>query len=160
MRPITFINYSDTFKKQLTEIYSQSIIQLAPPFYNSAQIEMWANYPQQHPEAFAELLQQGDVIIAIDAHNHAIGFGQLHPHNYISLLYVSPQASRQGIGRAIYQQLEQIAIKTHQTTISVTASKLSKPLFKQFGFELIDTEIAVRNGIEFERYNMVKILPN
>lgn len=158
MSTITFIYYKNAYQNQLAQLYYNAVTELALPFYNSAQIDMWANYPMQNSAAFSKLLLQGNVLIAIDGNNKAVGFGQLHPNNYLSLLYISPQHSRQGIGTAIYEQLEEIAINSHQSMISVTASKLSKPLFEQLGFELIDTEIALRNNIEFERYNMVKLL--
>ena len=146
------------YQQELSQLYYDAIIKLAPAYYHPQQVKIWANYPRKHPKEFAKLLTQGDVIMAINNKGQVIGFGQLNPKNYIALLYTQPEFNRLGVASAIYRKLEQLAYITHQTTLSVTASKLSQPLFQKLGFELIDTEITIRDDITFERYNMVKLL--
>ncbi|WP_233217772.1 MULTISPECIES: GNAT family N-acetyltransferase [unclassified Photobacterium] len=142
----------------MSQLYYDAITKIAPAYYHPQQVKIWADYPRKHPNEFAKLLTQGAVIMAINNEGSVMGFGQLHPKNYIALLYTRPEFNRLGVASAIYSKLEQIAHISHQTTLSVTASKLSLPLFSKLGFELIDTEIAIRDDITFERYNMVKLL--
>ena len=158
MTSIKLRNYKPHYQQELSQLYYDAIIKLAPAYYHPQQVKIWANYPRKHPKEFAKLLTQGDVIMAINNKGQVIGFGQLNPKNYIALLYTQPEFNRLGVASAIYRKLEQLAYITHQTTLSVTASKLSQPLFQKLGFELIDTEITIRDDITFERYNMVKLL--
>ncbi|MCG3864677.1 MULTISPECIES: GNAT family N-acetyltransferase [unclassified Photobacterium] len=158
MTSITLCNYKQHYQQELSQLYYDAITKLAPAYYNQQQIKLWADYPRKYPEEFAELLMQGNVIMALNNKGTVIGFGQLNPQSYVSLLYVKPQYHRLGVASTIYKHLEQLAYITHQTTLSVTASKLSQPLFEKLGFELIDTEIVIRTDIQFERYNMVKLL--
>ncbi|PSV63670.1 GNAT family N-acetyltransferase [Photobacterium profundum] len=125
--------------------------------YTKHQVQMWADYPIQYFDEFKAMLANGHTYVAISSCGEILGFGQLCPTDYVTLLYVLPEYSRAGVGTTIYKQLEDIAQDNQQKCLSVTASKISKGLFEKLGFEVIDTEISLRNGIEFERYNMVKI---
>ena len=158
MTSIQFRNYKPRYEQELSQLYYDAITKLAPAYYHPQQVKIWADYPRKHPNEFAKLLTQGTVIMAINSKGKVMGFGQLHPKNYIALLYTLPEFNRLGVASAIYSKLEQLAYISHQTTLSATASKLSLPLFRKLGFELIDTEVAVRDNITFERYNMVKLL--
>lgn len=156
--PCSLQMYQPCYQNKLAQIFHNAVIELAPPFYNAAQIALWANFPIHHSDAFGELLLQGHTVIAFTPDDDIAGFGQLHPNNYVSLLYVSPHYQRQGIATTIYHQLETLARRHQQATLTVTASKLSQPLFEKMGFELLETEYALRNNIAFERYLMMKIL--
>jgi putative acetyltransferase len=158
MTTITLHNYQSHYFSQLAQVYSDAVIEQASPVYRPEQIAMWADYPSSHPADFAALLKEGTVLMALSKSHHVVGFGQLNPRNYVSLLYVLRDYSRQGIATTIYNQLEHLARIDMQSTISVTASKVSKPLFEKLGFELIEDELSLRNNIEFERFIMVKPL--
>ncbi|EAR54166.1 hypothetical protein SKA34_10398 [Photobacterium sp. SKA34] len=158
MTSIQLLNYNPHYEQELSQLYYDAITKLAPAYYHPQQVKIWADYPRKYPNEFAKLLTQGTVIMAINSKGKVMGFGQLHPKNYIALLYTQPEFNRLGIASAIYSKLEQLAYKNHQTILSVTASKLSLLLFQKLGFETIDTEIAIRDDVTFERYNMVKLL--
>ncbi|MCW8328589.1 GNAT family N-acetyltransferase [Photobacterium sp. SDRW27] len=142
----------------VADIYHRAATTLGKDFYSPEQITTWADYPRSYPDEFETLVNQSHTLVAVNNNNQPIAFGQLHPSNHLTLLYVLPEYSRQGLGKKIYLTLEAIAIANSQSTISVTASKVSKSLFEQLGFELIEEEVSVRNNIPFERYNMVKVL--
>ena len=142
----------------VAEIYYQAAKTLGQDFYSPEQIAIWADYPRSHPDEFEALINQGHTLVAVNKNNQPIAFGQLHPTNHLTLLYVLPEYSRQGLGKQLYTTLEAIALANNQVNMSVTASKVSKALFEQLGFELIEEEVSLRNNIPFERYNMVKVL--
>lgn len=143
---------------RLAQIYSRAAAISGKGHYTQAQIEMWASFPLQHFDEFQTILLQGYTYLAADHRGNPIGFAQLHPTNHLTLLYVLPEFSRQGVGQQLYQHLETIAIADKQTFISVTASKISKGMFEKMGFIAIETELSLRNNIAFERYNMTKYL--
>jgi len=142
----------------LARIYTRAATISGREHYSQMQIDMWANFPVQHFDEFQAMLMQGHTYLATDHQGNPIGFAQLHPTNHLTLLYVLPEFSRQGVGQRLYQHLEAIAIADKQTCISVTASKISKGLFEKMGFISVETEISLRNNIAFERYNMTKFL--
>ncbi|PSW05185.1 GNAT family N-acetyltransferase [Photobacterium lipolyticum] len=142
----------------LARIYTRAATISGREHYSQPQIEMWANFPVQHFDEFQAMLKQGHTYLAIDHQGKPLGFAQLHPTNHLTLLYVLPEFSRQGIGQQLYKHLEAIAIADKQAFISVTASIISKGLFKKMGFISVETEISLRNNIAFERYNMTKYL--
>ncbi|WP_299018050.1 GNAT family N-acetyltransferase [uncultured Photobacterium sp.] len=142
----------------VAKIYHNAASKLGRHYYSPEQITLWADYPQNHFEEFTMLLSQGHTLVAVDEKNQPIAFGQLHPANHLTLLYVLPEYSRQGLGKQLYIALEAIARNKGESSLSATASKVSKTLFEQQGFELIEEEVSLRNNIPFERYNMVKIL--
>ena len=142
----------------VAQIYSQAASKLGQEYYSPEQLAMWADYPRRHFAEFEQLISQGHTLVAVDHINQPIAFGQLHPNNHLTLLYVLPEYSRRGIGKQIYTALEAIALDKGEKILSVTASKVSKELFIQLGFELIEKEVSLRNNIPFERYNMVKML--
>lgn len=142
----------------IADIYHQAASKLGQHAYSPEQVSIWADYPRSHFDEFEALVSQGHTLVAVDEKNQPIAFGQLHPANHLTLLYVLPEYSRRGLGKQIYTALEAIALAKKQTSLSVTASKVSKGLFEQLGFELIEKEVSLRNNIPFERYNMVKVL--
>ncbi|MEH6532329.1 MAG: GNAT family N-acetyltransferase [Photobacterium frigidiphilum] len=157
MTTITLRPYNPTDTERLAHIYTQAALILGKTQYTEQQVQMWADYPIQYFHEFKAMLSNGHTYVAASGCGEIIGFGQIHPTDYVTLLYVLPEYSRTGVGQTIYKQLENIAQDNQQKCVSVTASKISKGLFEKLGFEVIDTEISLRNGIEFERYNMVKI---
>lgn len=142
----------------VAEIYYHSASVLGQQHYSPEQVSIWADYPHSHFDEFEAFMYQGHTLVAVDEKNQPIAFGQLHPVNHLTLLYVLPEYSRQGLGKQLYTAFEAIALAKKQTSLSVTASKVSRGLFEQLGFELIEKEISLRNNIPFERYNMLKIL--
>ena len=98
-------------------------------------------------------------MVAIENEN-IVSFGQLFPNNHIALLYTHPSYARQGLAKNIYFALEKIAFESEEKTLSVEASKVSKPFFEVVGFQIMEEEIAIRNQIEFLRYKMQKQLFN
>ncbi|WP_041395302.1 GNAT family N-acetyltransferase [Photobacterium profundum] len=157
MTTVTLRPYNPNDTKRLAHIYTQAALILGKTQYTEQQVQMWADYPVQYFDEFTTMLSNGDTYVAISDCGEILGFGQLCPTDYVTLLYVLPEYSRAGVGTTIYKQLENITQEDKQKCVSVTASKISKGLFEKLGFEVIDTEISLRNGIEFERYNMVKI---
>jgi putative acetyltransferase len=158
MTTVTLRPYNPTDTERLAHIYTQAALILGKTQYTEQQVQIWADYPIQYFDEFKAMLSNGHTYVAASGCGEIIGFGQIYPTDYVTLLYVLPEYSRAGIGTTIYKQLENIAQDNQQKCLSVIASKISKGLFEKLGFEVIDTEISLRNGIEFERYNMVKIL--
>lgn len=158
MTTVTLRPYNPADTERLAHIYTQAALILGKTQYTEQQVQIWADYPIQYFDEFKAMLANGHTYVAVSDDSEIIGFGQLYPIDYVALLYVLPEYSRTGAGTMLYKLLENIAQDNQQQCLSVTASKISKVFFEKLDFEVIDTEISLRNNIEFERYNMVKLL--
>lgn len=112
----------------VAEIYHHAASELGQQYYSPEQVSTWADYPHSHFDEFEALMCQGHTLVAVDEKNQPIAFGQLHPANHLTLLYVLPEYSRQGLGKQLYTAFEAIALAKEQASLSVTASKVIKKL--------------------------------
>jgi putative acetyltransferase len=140
----------------LAAIYTESARVLAASFYTAEQVHVWSSWPDDLTE-FSRRLAEGSALVSVVAGEIA-AFGQLHPLDYIALLYTAPRYARQGHASAICEALEAQARKAGIRRIHTTASLLSRPLFLKQGFTLFEVEQTVFHGVPFERYKMEKIL--
>ena len=138
----------------LADLYRDAARGLGSQAYSAAQIEIWASFPDDFA-AFRDRLQRGLSVVSIDAECVA-AFGQLDPDDHVSLLYTGTRFARRGHASAIYQHLEAAARERGISRLTTTASRLSRPFFAKHGFDLIEVELYVYKGVEFERFKMAK----
>ena len=141
----------------LITLFEQSVRQRGPEHYSEAQVEQWA-LGAQHPGFASQLrdhhgwvLEQGGAIL---------GFVTLSDDGHLSLLYVSADHQRQGLGGRLLDtalnQAGQLGIKT----LTTEASAFSYGLFLRYGFQLTGLESVERGGDGFIRYRLHWRLPS
>ena len=140
--------------RALAVLYRDSARGLGPAAYGPAQVAAWAASAEDEA-AFAAKLACGTTLVA-EFDGRLAAFGQLHPQDYLALLYTAPAFSRRGIGRAIAAALEERACQAGCALIRTTASRLSRPLFASRGWVLDEVEQSLHRGVVFERYRMSK----
>lgn len=140
----------------LAQLYRASVRGLGPRVYAARQVEAWARYPEDLCE-FGERLSRGLTLLALDGETIA-GFGQLQPADHVALLYCAPQYAGRGAASMIYAQLEQTAVEQGMSALTAEASHLARPFFERKGWEVVATELAMRQGIGLERFRMRKLL--
>ncbi len=138
-------------------LFEQSVRQRGPEHYSEAQVEQWA-LGAQHPGFASQLrdhhgwvLEQGGAVL---------GFVTLSDDGHLSLLYVSADHQRQGLGGRLLDtalnQAGQLGIKT----LTTEASAFSYGLFLRYGFQLTGLESVERGGVGFIRYRLHWRLPS
>jgi putative acetyltransferase len=140
----------------VADVYRDAVKTIGPQAYTLEQVSMWALYPEDINE-FRVRLSRGHTLLAVEQ-GQILAFGQLEPDDHLAFIYCSGKHGRRGIGSAIYRLLEAHAIAQGTARICTEASRISRPFFAKHGYELIEREVAVRHGIEFERFRMVKTL--
>lgn len=140
----------------LADVYRDAVRTTGANFYNSAQIEIWAEYPASMGN-FAEELSCGLVIIAEEA-GAAVAFGQLDPRHRIAFLYCRGSHARRGIASKILRDLESAALAQRRRWLVTEASRASRELFLKFGFRISRREQVEKDGEIFERFRMRKRL--
>jgi len=137
-------------------LYNEAARVTGASVYTPAQTAAWASFAEDRP-AFQAKLAQGTTLVAI-ADGQLIAFGQLHPNDYLALLYTASQAGRRGYGTQVYCALEAIARDRAIAHLHTHASRIARPFFLKQGFQVIAGEVVERNGQTLERFAMSKAL--
>lgn len=140
----------------LAAIYRDAVFCIGITAYTAEQVAVWATFPDDLA-AFGKLLSQGHALVA-EIDGAPAAFCHLHPLNHVSLLYTATRHARMGLATAVYLGIEEIARREGQTILTTDASRLSKPFFGRHGFVVQRTEQTFRQGVAFERFQMVKRL--
>ncbi|EGJ34929.1 MULTISPECIES: GNAT family N-acetyltransferase [Moorena] len=149
-------NYQVSDAKAVIDVYKNAIMEIASQAYDRKQIEIWSSYPKDIDQ-FTKRLSMGITLVAVDG-NKVAAFGQLNPANHIDLLFTAKDYSRQGYATAIYQQLEDEALKQGVSCLYTEASIISKYFFIKQGFTIIEPETVLLRGVGFERFRMEKVM--
>jgi len=95
-------------------------------------------------------------LVAVDENDQPIGYGDLERNGHLDHLYCHPDFAGQGVGKAIYQQLEMAAKDQGISRLFVEASEAARRLFENQGF-LIEKRLEhMIDGVLIHNYRMTK----
>lgn len=141
----------------LAEVYIDAVRTLAPEAYTPAQVDAWASWPTADPDAFHQRLRAGHAWVA-EAEGVIAAFAVYTPPDHLDFLYTRGAFARQGLATRLHRRLERIAHETGAPWLRTEASYLSRPVFNQLGYRVIQIEKIERYGETFTRFNMRKRL--
>jgi putative acetyltransferase len=142
----------------LAEIFRRSVSELGPRHYAADQVVAWAS---DGPDANDMLARGSDgrvVLVAVDAADQPMAFGDLEADGHIDLLFVLPEVAGTGIAGTILEALETIARSQGQMRLYVEASEAAKGLFGRHGFRLLGRNDLTIVGVATHNYLMEKLL--
>jgi putative acetyltransferase len=116
----------------LAAIFIASIEELTGDDYSEAQQLAWASAADDEEQFGARLARQLTLIATIDG--VPVGFASLKGADHIDLLYVHPNAARQGIATMLCDALEKLAGARGATNLTVDASDTAQSLFAKRGY--------------------------
>lgn len=142
----------------LAEIFFTSVREIASHYYTPEQIAAWApTLPEA--DSFARRAVDGrTLLVAVDAKNRPIAYGDLESNGHIDHFYCSPGVAGRGIAKRLYRELEAAARDCGASVIFVEASEPARRFFQKQGFELINRNDFQLNGVAILNYNMRKAL--
>lgn len=141
----------------LLALYRRAIASVDDGLYSEAEKQRWMRWADAE-EAADRVLRQGITVLA-SRDGQLRGFGQILPECRINMLYVDPAFSRQGVGFALLQAMQQIARHRRATRLTARASHASRPVFQRAGFIAEGQEsIRASTDIHIEGTVMVKDL--
>ncbi|MDB9525616.1 GNAT family N-acetyltransferase [Oscillatoria sp. CS-180] len=138
----------------LATLFQAAVVQIGPQRYSAAQIQAWAA-SQADSDRFQQFILGVTTYIAYEG-AEILGFAGIRSDGYVASLYVHPAYARQGIGSTLMQQVLEYARRQQISRLYTEASEFSKGLFAKFEFQLYDTEVVERVGVQFTRYLMEK----
>jgi putative acetyltransferase len=157
----------------LLTLFEQSVRQAGPEHYSPEQVERWAQ-GARHPGLVTQLREHhGWVIEEVAEHDAAslsgqgaehtgtpLGFVTLSHDGHLSLLYVSANHQRMGLGSRLLETAMQAARRLGLRTLTTEASTFSLALFLRHGFEQTGLETVERGGVSFIRHRLHCRLPS
>ena len=113
-------------------IAEASIAELTGDEYTQAQQEAWiASFPDED-ELGQRLSSQLTLVATLG--ESSVGFASLKGTDHIDMLYVHPEAVRQGVASALIDALEKLAGARGATKLSADVSDSAEPFFSQRGY--------------------------
>jgi putative acetyltransferase len=122
---------------RLLDLFEQSVRRLGPAHYSPEQVEQWAR-GAHHPGLASQLREHHGWVIEQD--DVPLGFATLSDDGHLSLLYVSPDHPRQGLGTLLLERVLAAASQMGLGSLTTEASAFSLALFLRHGFLLTGLE--------------------
>ncbi|PIP90536.1 MAG: GNAT family N-acetyltransferase [Bdellovibrionales bacterium CG12_big_fil_rev_8_21_14_0_65_38_15] len=140
----------------LAELFFNTIRTVNLGDYTQEQVEAWA--PQKRDlDSWTRSFSGKNIFIADDNGVHA-GFGEIKDNGYIDRFYIAQQYIGRGVGKTIYQAIEDYARAKNIDKIFVEASITAKPFFIKMGFIEINEQVVLLRGVKFKNFYMEKTL--
>lgn len=141
----------------LITLFEQTVRRAGPEHYSPEQVEQWA-LGAHHP-GFANQLREHHGWVACWG-DTPLGFVTLSQDGQLSLLYVSAEHQRQGLGNLLLTTALANAPLPGLKAVTTEASAFSYGLFLRHGFTLTGMECVERGGVSFTRYRLFCRLPS
>jgi len=116
----------------LAAIFVASIEELTGDDYSEAQQLAWASAAEDEAKFGARLASELTLVATIDS--APVGFAALKGADHIDMLYVHPDAARQGIATMLCDALEKLAANRGAGQLTVDANDTAAPLFLKRGY--------------------------
>jgi|TARA_B110000914_G_scaffold91874_1_gene80826 N-acetylglutamate synthase-like GNAT family acetyltransferase len=109
-----------------------------PKYFALNERNDYIKYLKSNPKGYKTLFSNKKIIAAYGFNiNKALGSGRL------SWIIVSPSSKNNGIGTEIMESIKKTSLTNNLSTVDISASHLSAPFFKKFGY--IEIKI-IENG--------------
>jgi putative acetyltransferase len=146
----------------LLRVHSAAVRETAASWYPGEVIEAWA---AEVTEASCEMVRldiedPATVVLVAEADSEVVGFTVIIPANEeLRMLYVQPEHGRRGIGTAMLNQLETLAIARGVRRLHLGASLNAEVFYRKHGYQAIENGIhRLPTGQEMACVKMVKDL--
>lgn len=140
----------------LRELFAQSIEELTQDDYNEEQRVAWASAAED-AQAFAARLG-AMVTLIVNVEGEYYGFGALKDNSRLDMLYVHPYHAREGVGTALADALERLALARGAEVITVEASETAEPFFEGRGYIAVQRNSVPIDDVWLTNTTMTKAL--
>ena len=141
----------------LAAIFRAAIEELTEDDYNPAQQDAWASAADDEEEFGKRLASQLTILATLDG--APVGFISLKGGTLIDLIYVHPAVARQGVGAALYDAIERLAIGRGAAQLTVEASDTAREFFQRRGFTAEQRNTTLAGNEWLSNTTMKKQLP-
>jgi putative acetyltransferase len=141
---------------ELHQVFLSAIHGIAIKDYTPEQVNAWA--PESLDPALWADRMQGIAPFVVEHDGKPIAYADIQPSGYIDHFFVSALFARRGIGSMLMRRLhDEAALKDIQVLTS-DVSRTAQPLFKHWGFSIVEGRQPVRRGVVIPNALMKKEL--
>jgi putative acetyltransferase len=140
----------------LIDIFRASVEGLTEEDYSAAQQDAWMSAADD-AEAFAARLV-GQLTLVATADGDPVAFASLKGGEHIEMLYVHPEAARQGVATMLVDALEKLAGARGAKKLTVDASETARDFFAGRGYAPEKRNSVFRAGEWLSNTTMVRTL--
>ena len=142
--------------KQIVRLFYTTVHTVNLCDYTLEQVNAWASTV---PNEAAWLARYSDRIVFVADDNGVVaGFAELEPNGHLDCFYCHHSYQHRGVGRQLYQHLEQEANSLGLTRLFVESSITAQPFFGRMGFQTLHENKILRNKVELTNFSMEKYL--
>ncbi|MBW4514251.1 MAG: GNAT family N-acetyltransferase [Timaviella obliquedivisa GSE-PSE-MK23-08B] len=146
---------------------SADIGQIVRLFYTTIHTVNCADFTLEQVTAWAPVIPNevtwlsryaNRVVFVADDSEAIAGFAELEPNGHMDCFYCHHLYQRRGVGRQLYQRLEQEANSLELARFFVEVSITAQPFFEQLGFQTLHENQITRNNVVLTNFSMEKYL--
>ena len=140
----------------LRQLFFETIRRVNRQHYTDEQVRVWA--PDEYDsQRWAERIRKLNPFVC-EVDGEIAGYADLQPNGYIDHFYVSRHLQRQGVGAALFRQIEQEARDLTLEELSADVSITARPFFEHFGFEVVERQQVTINDVTLDNFRMTRRL--
>ncbi len=156
--PFSIRDYRAGDATAMARVFFLAVRTLGPRRYSAAQVAAWAPV-RPDPARFAARAADGRrTLVAVDAHDIVVAFGDIEANGHVDLLYCHPDAAGTGIASWLLTALLDHARAAGIPSLYVEASELARGLFARHGFTLKRRRDFDLAGVPIHHYLMTRSL--
>ena len=140
----------------LKRLFEETILEVCQADYSPQQLATWASGAQK--STLWQRILNEQILLVAEIEMKIVGFCTLENGNHVDFLYIHKDYQFRGIAKQLFESIEKQAIKTFSTVLSADVSKTAKPFFEKMGFEVVNPQTVVLDGVSFTNFKMKKQL--
>ncbi|KAM3094072.1 GNAT family N-acetyltransferase [Phormidesmis sp. 146-35] len=149
-------SFHPTDANQIAQLFHETIREVNVRDYSISQVEAWAP-DDLYFRNWAEVCSSRFTFVA-EIERTIAGFAELEFNGHIDCFYCHKDYQRCGVGRQLYEAIEQKAVELNLDRLHTEASITAKPFFERMGFSVIKEQQVACRGETFTNYQMEKSL--
>jgi N-acetylglutamate synthase-like GNAT family acetyltransferase len=142
--------------EQVTKLFQDTVSTLGHDDYSETEIRMWAPDTTHFRDWEESCLQKFTLVAEVS--NEIIGFAQLNNDGHINAFYCRPDHQGKGIGKKLYQIIEDYALSKGITKIYTEVHTSVRSFFTKLGFESLQKQKVLIQGDIKTNYVVLKEL--
>lgn len=148
--------YTPNDLDDVIQLFRRSIREIASQHYSLAQVAAWA---PENPDrkAWARRLESGGAFVD-ERDQRVVGMARIDETGCIDLLYVHPEAQRQGVASALFDATLSWAISRGIRQLRADVSITARPFFERSGFRVVSEQTVERRGVTFRNFRMERTI--
>ena len=142
--------------RQIVRLFYRTVHTVNLGDYTLEQVNAWVPAVPSEVNWLARYFDR--IVFVADDDGAVAGFAELEPNGHVYCFYCHHLYQRRGVGRQLYQRLEQEANSLGLTRLFVEASITAQPFFEQMGFQALQENTITRNNVALTNFSMEKYL--